>query len=212
MRKPADTHHPVLEYIAERWSPYAFADRPVEPDKLRSVFEAARWAPSTFNEQPWRFVVGSRDGDPKTYDTLLEIISPFNRGWAKTAPVLGLSLAKRTYTHNGKENSWAAYDTGQAIGLLLVQASALGLHVHQMAGYDPAGARELLRLPDDFAPVAAFALGYVGDPEERLEEERQREKHRNPVRSRRPLAESVLAAPDGDGFGQESPLVAGGDN
>jgi len=204
MRKSAETDHPILEPIAERWSPYAFADRPVEPNKLHSIFEAARWAPSAFNEQPWRFFVGSRDGDPAAYEALLNIISPFNRPWAQTAPVLGLSVAKRTYTHNGAENAWAAYDTGQAMGLLLVQATALGLHVHQMAGYDQVTAREVLRLSDDFSPVAAFAIGYVGDPDERLSEERHRDKHRNAGRPRRPLTGTLLSAA---GFGARSPLV-----
>jgi nitroreductase len=205
MRKPAPTGHPVLELVRERWSPLAFDhERPVEPEKLHSVFEAARWAPSAYNEQPWRFVVGTKDDDPETYQKLLDVLMPFNQGWAQTAPVLALSLAKKTFTHNGSENRWAEYDTGQATGILLVQATELGLYVHQMAGYDADKARESLGIPDDFTPVAAFALGYLGDPSV-LPDQKMRDRHADPNRSRKPLATQVLG---GTGeFGATSPLV-----
>jgi nitroreductase len=177
--------HPLLR---ERWSPRAFQDRPVEPEKIESILEAARWAPSAMNEQPWRFLIGVRETHPAAYDRLFQILLPGNQLWAGQAPVLMLSVAKM---RNSKDqpNPHAFHDVGQAVAHLTVQAMALGLHVHQMAGFDAAKARESLSIPEGYDPVAAIAVGYQGDPNSLPENLRERELA---ARVRRPLSEIVF--------------------
>ena len=159
MNNPAPIDHPVHDLIQRRWSPRAFAERTVEPEALASVLEAARWAPSSYNEQPWRFIVAGRD-DPETYQRLLDVLVPANQDWARTAPVLMLSVAAMAFERNGKPNPHAFHDVGLASGLLALQATAQGLAVHFMAGFDANKARETFAIPDGFEPVAAIALGY----------------------------------------------------
>lgn len=183
MEKPADTQHPVHDLIRRRWSPRAFADRPVEPDKLRSVLEAARWAPSSFNEQPWSFIVATKD-DREEYDRLLACLVEFNQGWARAAPVLFLSVAKLKFDKNQKDNRHAMHDVGLATGNLVLQATALGLFAHGMAGFNVEQARSAYSIPDSHAPMAAWALGYPADPESLEPEMRERELA---PRSRHPL-------------------------
>jgi nitroreductase len=168
------------ELIAGRWSPRTFADRPVEPEKLASIFEAARRAASCFNEQPWRFVWAPRE-EKELFAGLAESLVEKNRDWADKAPVLFLSVAARYFANGGKENRHARHDVGLAMGNLTLQAASVGLMVHQMAGFDAARARENLNIPDEFEPVAMVAVGY---PEPQNPPEGRREK--------RPLAESVF--------------------
>ncbi len=151
----------MLEVILQRWSPRAYADRDVEPEKLQMVFEAARWAASSYNEQPWRFLVGRR-GD-ESYGKIMSVMVEGNRGWAKSAPVLILSVAKKHFTHNGDINLHAWYDVGAATANLMLQATTLGLHAHSMAGFDHGAARAVFGIPEDADPVAVTALGYLGD-------------------------------------------------
>lgn len=132
---------------------------------LHRLFEAARWAPSSFNEQPWGFIVTTRQ-DPEPHGALIDCLNEGNRRWAQHAPVLMMSVAKLTFERNDKPNRHAYHDLGQAVAMLLVQATDLELIVHQMAGFDQEKAREVLRIPDGYDPVAAIALGYPGDPEE----------------------------------------------
>ena len=205
MPKPAPTNEPVLDLIRERWSPLAFDDRPVPADALRCVFEAARWSPSSSNEQPWRFIVGSKDSDPATYSKILECIVPANQVWASTAPVLMLNLGARDFERNGQPNPYALYDTGQATVYLTLQATALGLGVHQMGGFDRDRARVVFAIPDDYELGAAIALGYEGDPA-RLSDEKYRERHTNPTRVRKALSDIVLSGA-GDTFGTASQLA-----
>ncbi|MBT8446424.1 MAG: nitroreductase family protein [Gammaproteobacteria bacterium] len=183
--------------IAERWSPNAFDPaRPVEPEKLDALFEALRWAPSCYNEQPWRLLVTWR-GDGGAYEKLFECLADGNKPWARTAPMLMLSLAKRTFSANGKPNRWAGYDTGQAVSALLAQATAMGLYAHQMGGYDPDAARTAFRIPDDYESIAAIALGYRGDPAQ-LPADRP---EKDPAgRERRGLDELVFAGTWGRNF------------
>jgi Nitroreductase len=205
MRKPATTDYPLLDTIRERWSPLAFdAHRPVPRETLLLLFEAARWAPSSFNDQPWRFIVGTTDADPETHRRILETLTPRNQAWAKNAPVLVLGLARQVFGHNGKENRFGMYDTGQAVSHLIAQATASGLHAHQMGGYDPAKARERFAIPDEYATAAVIALGYIAPPET-LEDEAMREKHGNPARPRKPLEEVMLSG--AGAFGTPSPLA-----
>jgi len=173
MEKPAGTQYPILDLIARRWSPRVFADRMVEPEKLRSLFEAARWAPSCFNQQPWNFLVAARN-DGEEFDRLVSCLVSANL-WAAKAPVLALSVVGLDFAHNGKPNPTAQHDVGLAVENLVIQAISLGIFVHQMAGFDVEKARELFQIPARHDPVAMIALGYPGDPELLPAELRQRE-------------------------------------
>lgn len=160
--KKAPAVEGVLPIIHHRWSARAFADREVSPAILAKVFEAARWAPSSYNEQPWRFLVGTRNTN--TYEKIHEALMPFNQAWAGKAPVLILGVAKAKFSHNDSPNGFALFDLGAASGYLVLQAAALGLTAHQMAGYDQAAARALLGIPEDYALGSVIALGYQGEP------------------------------------------------
>jgi len=153
----------VEHLIRRRWSPRAFADKDVSADDLKKLFEAARWAASSFNEQPWRFLVGRR-GD-ETYKKIFGALVEFNQSWAKSAPVLVLSVAKKTFSANGQPNRYGLHDTGAATTLLSLQATANGLHTHSMAGFDAEQARASFAIPSDYDIGAVTALGYFGDPE-----------------------------------------------
>jgi nitroreductase len=174
MKKTAETAFPVHELIAERWSPRAFADRPVDPALLGSLLEAARWAPSCFNAQPWRLLVARRE-DAEGFERLAACLVEGN-AWAKRAPVLMLTVARTTFEHNGKPNRHAWHDVGLASAALALQAQALGLATHMMAGFDAAKAREQLGIPEGYEPVAMIAVGHPGDagalPEPLAERER----------------------------------------
>jgi nitroreductase len=153
----------MLEPILHRWSPRAYANREVPAEDLKKGFEAARWAASSYNEQPWRFLVGRR-GDA-TYQKILDSLVPFNQGWAKSAPVLILSVASKHFAHNGEVNRHFWHDTGAAMANFAVQVTALGLHAHSMAGFDHDKAQTSFNIPDEFETVAVTAVGYAGDPE-----------------------------------------------
>ncbi len=197
--KHAITEHDIIDVLAERWSPRAFADRPVEPEKLRQLFEAARWAASSFNEQPWRYIVATKD-DPEAYGRLLNCLNAFNQDWAQTAPVLMLGFYKTTFSRNGKPNRCAPHDLGAASAQLTAQATALDLYVHQMAGIEMDAIRDAYDVPDDFEPLAALAIGYRGDPDA-LPDKLAKQEHNE--RSRRPLNETVF----GDGWSEPADVV-----
>jgi len=199
MEKPAQTTYPIHDLIRRRWSPRAFSDRMVEPEKLQSLFEAARWAPSCFNDQPWRFIVCTKQ-NPEAHARLVGCLADANVPWAKNAPVLILSVAKAAFSHNDKPNRHALHDVGMAIENLIIQAMALGLWVHQMAGYDAAKARQVFAIPEGYEPVAAIAIGYEGDPQNLPDPLRERELG---PRSRKPLSDLVF-----DGcWGETSALI-----
>jgi nitroreductase len=153
----------MVEPILHRWSPRAYADKPVPAEDLKRGFEAARWAASSFNEQPWRFIVGRR-GDA-TFQKIVDALVPFNQDWAKHAPVLILSIARKHFAHNGQINRHSWHDTGAAMANFAVQITALGLHSHSMAGFDHEKAKAAFNIPDDFETVAVTAVGYQGDPD-----------------------------------------------
>lgn len=200
MQKAAKTEFPIHDLIRLRWSPRAFADRPVEPEKLGSLFEAARWASSSFNEQPWAFLVATRD-DPERFARLLSVLMEGNIAWAQHAPVLMLSVAKLNFERSGKPNRHAFHDVGQAIANLILQATALGLYAHQMAGFHVDKAREVFAIPKGWEPVAAIALGYPGEPDLLPAPLRDRELA---PRTRKPLQEFVFAGR----WGQPAPALA----
>ena len=149
----------IHELLLKRFSPRSFEDRSVPKETIRTLVEAARWAPSSFNEQPWRFMVATKD-DPPEFEKLLACLTPKNQEWAKNAPVLMLSVAKATFSRNDKPNRHAFHDVGLAVSQLIVQATSMGLYVHQMAGFSGEQARETFGIPDGFDPVAAIAIGY----------------------------------------------------
>jgi nitroreductase len=186
--KHAPTIPGVLEIILQRWSPRAFSERPVKAEDLKTVFEAARWAGSSFNEQPWRFLVGHR-GD-ETYKKIFDSLVEFNQGWAKSAPVLILSAGKKTFTSNGSPNHYQLYDTGAAMAYLSLQATALGFHTHSMGGFNLDKARKAFNIPADFEVGAVTALGYLGDPNTLPEQMKQQE---TSPRQRKDLSETVFA-------------------
>ncbi len=189
MHKPAATQYPVHELIRERWGPRAFSEKAVSPEILQSLFEAARWAPSSNNEQPWAFLVGTR-GDGDTFRKILGTLVEFNQTWAKHAPVLAIAVSELAFAKNGHSNRNASYDTGAAVSQLTTEATSRGLFVHQMAGFDPHKAAETFAVPNGWEPIAAFAIGYAGDPQTLPESLRERELA---PQTRKPLHEFVMS-------------------
>lgn len=163
--KAADTEYPIHELIVKRWSPRSFAGDPVDRELLRQLFDAARWAPSSYNEQPWRFIIATRE-TPGEFEKMSSVLNEWNRKWASSAPVLGLTVVKEHFTGNESPNRAAEYDLGQAIAYLSIEATRHDLFLHQLGGILPDRARELFHIPDGYAPVTMFALGYLGDPGE----------------------------------------------
>ena len=188
MEKTAASDHPIHALLAARWSPYAFADRDVEGADLRSLFEAARWAPSSYNEQPWSYVLARRS-DADAFERLLSCLVEANQTWARQAPALALGITRERFTRNDKPNAAAVHDLGLAAGALLVEATARGLDIHQMIGILPDRAREVYRIPDHSRAVTGLAIGYAGEPEALPEPLRERERA---PRTRKPLAEFVF--------------------
>jgi nitroreductase len=201
MEKPAETQYPIHELLQRRWSPRAFSDQSVSREHVRSLLEAARWAASSNNEQPWNFLLATKQ-DQADYERLLSCLRDTNQMWAQLAPVLAMSIAKLVFTDGGELNRHAFHDVGLAVENLVVQATALGLRVHQMAGIYPDKVRELYGIPGDYEVVAALAIGYPGDPEILPERFRQRELAK---RSRKTIAEFTFAGH----WGRPSPIVAG---
>jgi nitroreductase len=189
MKKTATVEHDVHELIRERWSPRAFDPRPMERAKLLSLLEAARWAPSCYNEQPWRFILAEKNDTP-SFERLLACLLEGNQIWARHAAVLLLTVAKLEFDHNGQPNRHAFHDVGMASENLTLQATALGLAAHFMGGYHVEKARELLGIPTGYEPVAAAALGYPGDPSILPDRLREREQA---SRQRVPLTELIFA-------------------
>ena len=194
MEKPADAQHPIHDLFKRRWSPRAFSDQPVEPEKLRILFEAARWAPSSNNEQPWRFIVANKDNETE-WNRLFACLVEGNRTWAYRAPVLILSVASLNFEDDSKPNRHAFHDTGMAVENLVLQATALGLSAHQMAGFDVEKARADLKIPSGYEPVAMIAVGYPGDLASLPDRLRERELQ---LRSRQPISEWTFSGQWGD--------------
>ena len=197
--KKASTDYPIHELLAERWSPYGFKDRPVSQADLRSLFEAARWAPSSYNEQPWRFLVATQE-NPAVFARLLSCLVEGNQNWAKAAPVLALGVVSLRFSRNSKDNRAAVHDLGLAAGNLLVEATARGLSVHQMIGILPDKAREVYQIPEHYEAWTAMAIGYKADPAKLPDALKERDLT---PRQRKPLSQFVFTGK----WGQPSPLV-----
>ncbi len=182
MEKPAPVAHSIEPLLQRRWSPRAFAAKPVERQVLLRLFEAARWAPSSYNEQPWRYIVVTHE-NPERLKEAHSVLSPGN-AWATKAPVLICSVAQLTFARNNKPNRHAFHDVGAASQSLLLQATALGLFGHQMAGFDVEKARAVFQVPEGYEPVAMMALGHPASLESLTEEEsayEQRPRVRHPI-------------------------------
>ena len=157
--KLANLDSPVHDLVARRWSPYLFESSAVSAEDLAALFEAARWAPSSYNEQPWRYIVATRE-DPAQHERLLSCLVEANRAWAKDAPVLALGAASMAFSRNGKPNAAAFHDLGAASAHLSFEATARGISVHQMIGILPERARELFGVPAGFDVLTGLAIGY----------------------------------------------------
>jgi nitroreductase len=188
MKNPAPAEYPIHELIRERWSPRAFSAKEISSEDLRSLFEAARWAPSSSNEQPWAFIVATRN-DNENFTKALQPLVEFNANWAKNAYVLGFAVAELAFAKNNTPNRNAHYDTGAAMSQLTTEATSRGIFVHQMAGFDPDTAREVFEIPSGWDAIAAFAMGYPGDPASLPQPYRDRE---TAPRVRKPIREFVM--------------------
>ena len=197
------TEHPVIDAIANRWSPYRFAPNAVPRDQLLSCLEAARWAPSSYNDQPWSWILAERT-EAARFDKALGCLMEANRGWAADAGVLMFSVIRTTFKHGGKENRVALHDLGAAAGYLTLQAASLGLQVHQMAGVDLERVRREYAVPEGHEPQTALAIGYPANEPPVDDEGREMERRQSGPRQRIPLRELVFS----DTFGQPAEIVA----
>ena len=193
MEKPAAAEHPIHDMMVRRWSPRAFDPRPLPREQILTILEAARWAASSFNQQPWHFLVAARE-DEARFAALLDCLVPGNRVWARNASLLIVTVTKQTFDHNDKPNSCCVHDIGLAACQLVLQATEMGLATHQMAGIEPDKVRARYGVPEGYDPVTAIAVGYPGDPDSLPDDLREMELE---ARARRPFAAWVFA----DGWG-----------
>ena len=200
MNKTAITSYPINDLAKNRWSPRAFLDKPAEPTKKISLFEAGRWAPSGGNAQPWRFIAGL-DHD-ETWQRIFSTLNEGNQEWNHPVPVLILAVGNKISSWDGNISPVYQYDTGQSVALLTIEAMHKGLHVHQMGGFSGDMARELFDIPDNYEPLTVISIGYIGNPEALPEKLKQRELLK---RKRKDLSEIVFSGK----FGVTANLVIG---
>lgn len=186
--RTAPAAHPIAPVLAARWSPRSFEEQAVPDAALAQVLEAARWAASCVNDQPWNYIVARKDREAEGHAKLFGCLSPNNQGWAMRAPVLMLGVARTHFAANGNPNRHAVYDLGQATANLAAQAAALGLQTHQMAGFDAAKARESFAIPEGFDPLVMLTLGFPGPASALPEALAARE---TAPRARKPIGEFV---------------------
>ena len=204
MDKPAPAAHPIHPLAAQRWSPHAFDPKRTVDDKaLASLLEAARWSPSSYNEQPWAYVLGRLHEDPQSHARVLSCLVPGNQRWAKDAPVLMIAVAKLNFDRNGKPNRHHMHDVGQSLAWLTMQAESMGLRVHQMAGIDPDACRRELGIPEGWEPATGVAIGYPGPVDQLPDDLKARE---TAARSRKPLSDHVFIGQ----WGAALPAVSAG--
>lgn len=161
--KEAKTKYPIHPVLKKRWSPRAFSDKPVEPEKVRSLFEAARWTPSSFNQQPWRYIIGFK-GD-ETYTLIMDALTANNRNWALNAPVLIAAFGRKFLNESEDNNMAYQYDTGQSVASMTFQATEEGLFVRQMGGFNARTMAGNFQVPVHYKPLVVLAVGYIGEPE-----------------------------------------------
>ncbi len=189
MPNPAPADYRIHDLLKQRWSPRAFAETPIRAEQLQRLLEAARWSPSSYNDQPWAFLIATRD-EPEDYARLLGVLAEVNQSWARSAPVLVLAMARLHLERDRQPNRHAYYDLGQAVAHLTLQATAERLVVHQMAGFSVEAARREFDIPAGWDPVTAVAIGYPGDPKALPDSLRQRELA---PRTRKPLDAFVFS-------------------
>lgn len=176
IQKEASTKFDILPELQGRWSPRVFQDRPLRDEQLRSIFEAARWSPSSFNAQPWRYIYTKKGSE--SYDKLFNLLSDFNQKWAGNAPVLIL-CAYKTHFDNGKENFHALHDLGAANMSMAVQAQTFGIAMHQMAGVDYKQAAAVFNIPEGYHVSSVTAAGYYGGDLDQLNEDLQEQEEQS---------------------------------
>lgn len=187
MQKPAITQVPIDSTLANRWSGRAYdASKAVSKEQIIALLEAARWAPSCFGDQPWRFVVWDKQTDNKSWQKAFDCLAPANQAWVKDTPILMLVCADTLFNHNQKPNRWGQYDTGAAAENVCLQASSMGLMAHQMGGFDSDKAREAFAIPEQYIPMAMLCVGYAADINTVTGDALDRE---TAARTRRPLSE-----------------------
>ncbi|HEY1685731.1 MAG TPA: nitroreductase family protein [Tepidisphaeraceae bacterium] len=196
MEKPAPLEHDVLDLIRRRWSPRAFDTKPVEPAKIKTMLEAARWAASSMNEQPWNYLIATKDNATE-FAKMISCLVPANQAWAKDAPLLMISVARAYFTKNNEPNRVALHDVGAASAQLTLEALNMGLFVHQMGGIEVEKIRTEYELPPGYEPVAGMAIGYPGDSEKLAEPYKTREKGN---RVRKPIKEFAFRGKWGEIF------------
>ncbi|MCX4186821.1 nitroreductase family protein [Methylophaga sp. OBS4] len=190
IRKPAITEQPIEKLLAERWSGRAFdATQPVSEDQITALTEAARWAPSCFGDQPWRYLICNKFTDEQAWQKAFAALVPGNQEWAQSAPILILAASVQTFSQNNKPNRWGGYDTGAASISLCLQATAMGLMSHQMGGFDVDIMRRNFNIPEDISLWAMMAIGYPAPLDSLTEEQLERELK---VRERRPLSQQFF--------------------
>ena len=190
IEKPAITDQKIDKIIAERWSGRAFdANVPVSEDDIVSLCEAARWAPSCYGDQPWRFIVWNKHRDETSWQQAIDCLAPGNQDWARRASVLVLAASVKTFSHNDKGNHWVGYDTGAASISVCLQATSMGLMSHQMGGFDADKIRATFSVPDDVECWAMIAIGHPAALDSLDEEQLERELK---ARQRRPLTEQFF--------------------
>ena len=192
--KAANPDYPILDLLRKRWSPYAFADRPVSAADLQSLFEAARWAPSSYNEQPWSYIVATKT-DTEQFEKVLSCLVEGNQVWARHVPVLGLGIITRQFKLNGKPNKAAEHDLGLASSDLVTEATSRGLYVHQMIGILPDKAQQVFQIPEGSEALTGLAIGYLGDGSNLPDAIKQRDAA---TRQRKPLSDFVFTGKWGD--------------
>ena len=184
------TDYPIHELLKQRKSPYAFSPgRSVSEADVRALFEAARWTMSSYNAQPWRYIVGVKERSPETWEQILSVLLEGNQPWAKNAPVLVLGVVEHQFEHNGQNNKAAFHDLGAASAYLTLEAMSRGLYVHQMIGIDPAKAAQVFEIGGTLEAMTGLAIGYLGTPEDVDATYAQRDQRE---RQRKPLSEIIL--------------------
>ena len=198
LEKPAVTQVAIADVIARRWSPRAMnPTKPVSREQLLALLEAARWAPSCYGDQPWRYLVWDRFGDPVGWQRAFECLAEGNQVWVKNAALLLLSVAAPNFQHNGKLNRFAQHDTGAASANLALQATALGLALHQMGGFDADQAKSRFNIPTDHTCMAMIAVGHPA-PTDVLSDDLRRKEVAS--RTRKPLNEMIFNGNWGQDF------------
>ena len=196
--RPASTARPIHDLLARRWSSRAFdPKRPVSREQLATLLEAARWAPSCNGDEPWRYLIWDKSRDPQGWQKAYDCLSENNRKWVKNVPLLMLSCAGSTFEATGKPNRWTQHDTGAASVSIALQATAMGLMVHQMGGWDVEKARAAFAIPPEYTPMAMIAVGYQASPD--ILDDETKAKELRP-RGRKPLEQRFFEGGWGKGF------------